>query len=71
MSGCAPVVCDKTDDRPLTTCERSLQTYGSSRSLYVNLPRVAADVLELTGSDDVRMIVHDDRVIIEVEDGDD
>jgi len=71
MSGCRPVLNDDTDDVPLTTCTRSLQSYGSSRSLYVNLPSLAADVLNLSASDDVQLTVHDDRVVIEVvDDGD-
>jgi hypothetical protein len=63
MSGGVDLLNDSSDE-PLTVCERKLQNYGSSASLYANLPECAASVLDLSHGDNVVVEVYDDRVTI-------
>jgi hypothetical protein len=49
---------------PLRTVQRRVIPQGSGNSLYVNIPQLASDLLEIGEGDDVDVEQHDDRVVI-------
>lgn len=53
---------EEVTDEPIRTQTRSVQRYG--RGLYLNIPELSTDVLNIRKGDELEVESHGDRVVI-------